>query len=244
MSDDNIDKFKQLNKDQILKNLNDKEEETINNIKKLFRKKKNRIFELIERCQSNQYSFKKMVEDNNYYFEDLKEEVQEESKSFGKFLKKENKKIIEQLNLEELENKKKDFEKEMQKIRGLTISESVNSSSSSYVQTHISYHEESYKKRVFLWFKKTCYRTVSETVYEHDNTIKKYKETIEYFFRNAEEKSIENVQDNKNEIYNNINSIFKKFNDSLGGFKNNIDKLKEYIDDMEKFIYKQTGVKS
>jgi gas vesicle protein len=244
MSDDNIDKFKQLNKDQILKNLNDKEEETINNIKELFKKKKKRIFEIIKSCPSNQYSFQTMIENNNIYFEDLKDDVKKESKSFGQFLKKENKKIIEQLNLEELENKKKDFEKEMQKIRGLTISENVNSSSSSYVQTHISYHEESYQKRVFLFFKKTYYRTVSETVYEHDNTIKKYKETIEYFFRNAENKSIENVKDNKKEIYNNIKSIFEKFNDSLGGFKNNIDKLKEYIDDMEKFIYKQTGVKS
>jgi hypothetical protein len=49
MSDDNIDKFKQLNKDQILKNLNDKEEETINNIKELFKKKKKKILKKIKK---------------------------------------------------------------------------------------------------------------------------------------------------------------------------------------------------
>ena len=184
-----------------------------------------------------------MVENNNYFFEDLKIDVKKSCDDFNKFLKETNKKIIQKLNLEELEQKKKDFEKEMENIRKLAISESVDSKSSSYVQTHISYYQESYKKRVFLWFKKTYYRTVSERVYEHSNTVKKYKETIEQFFRNAEFNSIENVKNNKKEIYNNINGIFEKFDDSLDGFKNNIVQLKEYIDDMEKFIYNQTGVK-
>ena len=246
MSDDNIDKFKQLDKDKILSKIEDEYYKTKEKIKKKFKNKKNRIIDQIDNSRT-EYEFSQAVSNHKWILEELKEDVQSESKNFYDFLKRENDDIICQLNLQELEKRKEEFKNQMNKIKALTISESVDSKSSKYIQSHYetSYHTETYRERVFLWFKRTKTRTVSETkrVYEHEKTINNYKKEIRSFFINAEKSSIENIEKNKIKITNNIRSIFGNFNESVEGFQNNIDELKEYIDEIERFIYNQVGIK-
>jgi hypothetical protein len=246
MSDDNIDKFKQLNKDEILSKIEDTYNNTKDEIKSKFKRKKNKILEQIDNSKTES-DFIQIVSTHKWILEDLKEDVENESKIFHSFLKKENNDIILKLNLQELKGRKEEFKNQMNKIKALTIAESVDSKSSKYIQSHYhtSYYTETYKERVFLWFKKTKTRTVSETkrVYEHEKTINNYKNEIITFFKNAEESSIKNITKNKEEIEDNIKSIFGKFNESVEGFQNNIDELKEYIDEIERFIYNQTGIK-
>jgi hypothetical protein len=246
MSDENIDKFKKLDKNEILSKIEEEYNDTEKKIKNFFERYKNLIYEEINNC-SNESGFTRMVENNKYRLENLKDLVQTESANFKDRLRRENAEIIRKLNLQELEGKKKDFQNQMNKIKALTISDSVDSSSSAYIQSHMHTYSytESYKERFLLFFKRTKYRTVykTERVYEHGNTIKKYKEEISNFFKNAKENSIENIYNNRKRTVNNIENIFSKFNESVDSFQNNIDTLKEYIDDIERFIYEQTGIK-
>ena len=246
MSDENIDKFKKLDKNEILSKIEEEYNDTEKKIKNFFERYKNLIYEEINNC-SNESGFTRMVENHKYRLENLKDLVQTESANFKDRLRRENAEIIRKLNLQELEGKKKDFQNQMNKIKALTISDSVDSSSSAYIQSHMHTYSytESYKERFLLFFKRTKYRTVykTERVYEHGNTIKKYKEEISNFFKNAKENSIENIYNNRKRTVNNIENIFSKFNESVDSFQNNIDTLKEYIDDIERFIYEQTGIK-
>lgn len=121
----------------------------------------------------------------------------------------------------------------MEKLEKLNIGNNVSSSSDSYVTTKT----ESYSEGWWI-FTSTKYKTV----YKHGETIKKYKEKINNFFKEGLENSIKMIEENKNKIVNNIYDIFNKFNEGISGFKNHINDLEKTVKDVEEYIYKQTGI--
>lgn len=111
MSDDNIDKFKQLNEKEILSEIEAKYCSTKNDIEDLFNVKKNKIFREINNCYGES-GFINLVNNHKYLLDELKDYVERLSKDFERFLKKKNDEIINKLNLKELEEEKKNLEAE------------------------------------------------------------------------------------------------------------------------------------
>ena len=234
MKDENINLFQQLNKDEIISSINYEMSRTKNDITFEFESTKNLINSKISSCKSNQQSFEEMVSNNNLLLNQLIEKVKNKSQFFDNYLKEQNEKIINKLKLKELQNDKQKFKEKMEKLEKLNIGNNVSSSSDSYVTTKTKSYEEGW------WiFKSTKYTTV----YEHDETIKKYQEKINNFFKEGKENSIKMIEENKNKIVNNIYDIFNKFNEGISGFKNHINDFEKTVKDVEEYIYKQTGIK-
>ena len=235
MNDENIHIFQQINKDDIINSINRQMTRTKKDISFEFDSTKRIISKKIEQCSNDQKSFEKMVSDNNIFLNELIEKVKNKSQLLDDFLKEENEKIINKLNLKELQNDKNKFKEKMNKLEKLNINNSVSSSSSSYVSTRNETYEGNW-----YWFYTDSH---TKTIYEHDKTISNYKEKINNFFKEGLNNSSKMIEENKNKIINNISDIFNKFNEGINGFKRNINKFEKTVKDVEDFIYRQTGIK-
>ena len=108
MSDDNIDKFKQLDKEAILDSIIKKEKKTKNKLNKFFDDGEKYIKDNINICKPYQSDFEYMLNSNQRYLkDDLIKNVIRMNNKFDSFLKKKNDEITKKLNLEELEQKKR-----------------------------------------------------------------------------------------------------------------------------------------
>ena len=234
MKDNNISIFQQLNKDDIISKIDYEMSRTKFDIASEFDSTKRIIDNKISSCSNDEKSFGSMVLNNNLLLNELIEKVKGKSKFFDQFLKTENEKIINKLNLKELQKDKDNFKKKMEKLEQLNIGNNVSSSSSEYVTTR----SETYTSGWWIFSS-----TETKTIYEHDKTISKYKEKIEKFFNEGKENSNKMIEDNKNKIVNNIYDIFNKFNEGINGFKRHINDFEKTVKEVEDFIYRQTGIK-
>lgn len=233
MNDNNIDNFKRIDKNKILNDINREMSNVKEEIEYEFKSTKNMIDEKINKCL-DKTSFDSMTSDNYYTLNQLINRITMKSNHFDNFLKGKNKDIIDQLNLQELQKDKENFEANMRKLEELKFSNSVSSSSSSFIENK----QESYTEG-YLWWKTTKYKDV----YDHDKTKAKYQQQINKFFEEGKQKSIQGIEANKNKIYYNIEGIFKKFNEEVTGFKNHINEFEKTVKDVENFIYQETGIK-
>ena len=95
MSDDNIDKFKQLDKEAILDSINEKEMETKNNLNEIFDEKEKIIKDNIYYCKPYQSDFEYMLNSNQRYLKDeLIKNVIRMNNKFDSFLKKKMMKLL------------------------------------------------------------------------------------------------------------------------------------------------------
>ena len=234
MKDENINKFQQLNKDEIINSINREKSKTKKDISFEFESVKRIIDNKINNCSSDKDSFEKMVSDNNIYLNELIEKIKNKSKGFDDFLKEENESIINKLNLRELQYEKDRFKEKMNKLEKFNMDNSVSSVSSSYIETTTETYTTGW------WFFE---ETHTKTIYEHSKTINKYKEKIEKFFKEGKESSNKMIEENCYKIVNNIDNIFNKFNEGINGFKNNINNFEKTVKEVEDFIYRQTGIK-
>ena len=234
MKDENINIFQQLNKDDIISSINREMSRTKNDISLEFESTKRIIDDKISRCNSDQKSFENMVSDNNSLLNGLIEKVKNKSKFFDEYLKEENEKIINKLNLKELQNDKDRFKEKMTKLEELNIGNNVSSSSSTYITTKTETYTSGW------WIFESKY---TKTVYEHDKTIAKYREKITQFFKEGKENTNQMIEENKNKIVYNINDIFNKFNEGINGFKKHINDFEKTVKEVEDYIYRQTGIK-
>ena len=108
MSDDNIDKFKQLDKEANLDSIIEKEKEIKNDLKEIFDDEKKYIKDKIIECKPYQSDFEFMLNSNQKYLKDkLIKNIIKMNNKFDEFKKILNDEITKKLNLEELEQKKK-----------------------------------------------------------------------------------------------------------------------------------------
>ena len=128
-----------------------------------------------------------------------------------------------------MEKSKKEFEENLQNFNNVRLKNIYKHSS-----YYISFDEKS--KTIFLWIKKKY------SEYNHEKTIKNYKNAIYSFFENGEKSVINRINENNNNIINNIEGIYYKFNEEVGGFKDNFDEFKKIVEDIENFIYMKTGI--
>jgi hypothetical protein len=234
MKDDNISIFQQINKDDIISNINYEMSRTKNDISGEFEYTKKTIEGNINNCSKDEQSFNSMVSNNNLLLNVLIEKVKNKSNFFDNYLKLENEKIINKLNLKELQEDKDNFKKNLDKLEQLNIGNNVSSSSSEYVTTRT----ETIKTGWWIFTSEE-----KKTIYEHDKTIAKYREKIDKFFKEGIQDSNKMIEDNKNKIVNNINDIFNKFNEGINGFKKHINDFGKTVKEVEDFIYRQTGIK-
>ena len=233
MKDENINIFQQLNKDEIIDSIDREMSKIQNDISFEFESTKRIIDTKISNCSSNQASFNTMVSDNNIILNELIEKIKNKSIYFDKFLKEVNEKIINKLNLRELQKEKNRFKEKIDKLEKLKIDNSVSSSSDTYVKTST----QTYTTGFWFWEEKH-----TKTIYDHQSTINNYREKINNFIKEGKENSSKMIKDNKNKIVYNIHDIFNKFNEGISGFKKNINDFEKTVKDVEEFIYRQTGI--
>ena len=234
MKDENINNFQQINKDEIISDIDREKYKVKEDIENEFESIKRLTNSKISSCSQNEDSFKNMVNDNNLLLNELIEKVKKKSKRFDDFLKEKNESIINKLNLKELKKDKNNFKQKMNQLEQLNIGNNVSSSSSEYV----SMKQETYTTGYWFWEK-----THTKNIYEHDKTISKYREKLDSFFKEGEKNSNNKIEENRNNIVNNIYDIFNKFDEEINGFKKNINEFEKTVKEVEDFIYRQTGIK-
>ena len=247
MKDDNIDKFKKIekNKNQIIRNINDEAEKLIESIEEKFILHQSIIKYKINDTK-NEKTFKIMIDENNDILQKFIDKINAKTIIFDEFLKEEYDKIINELNLEELEKQKEQFKENMERFNNICLqgdSQNFSDFRSERTTTETYYVEE--RRRVFLWFKKTYQvaRTRYVQVYDHSETKRKYNEFMKTIFEEGKENIIDRINENKETTISNIKGIFDKFNDEVGGFKNNFDKFEKIVNDVEHFIYTKIGLR-
>ena len=175
-----------------------------------------------------------MISENSVIITELINKVKMKSKRFDENLKEQNDIITQSLNLKELEQEKSNFRENMSKFEELNISNSVSSSSDSYVSTY----QETWTEGFWFWKE-----TKSKQVYDHSKTTDNYKSKLNTFFTQTKKDSLDNLEKKKQKTVDGINGIVGKFNEEINGFKKNIDEFKKIVDQVEDFIYKTTGIK-
>ena len=216
---DTNSEFKNINKDEIIYDINEKYDNYKEDIEKELKNIKATIDKNIERDFSKK-NFSNLVKENNKLITDLKNYVDTKCKGFSDFIKHENKKIIDKLNLKSLEEEKAKFLENMKKFKGEKMSESNNSS------------DDYYKTGSFLFFK----------WFDFNASKQCYQDAINQYFNENGENILKNLNNNKIHGETNIRRIYDVFIDNINGLKNNFKFFEEIVKDIEGFIYKLFGI--
>lgn len=128
LKDENVDKFKEVekNKDSIKQDIENKALYLIDEIEKRFQDCQKKVENNINSIY-DEYSFDRKVQENKEIIDNLVNEVNEKYLGFEKDLKKIYKDIINVLNLEQLEDAKENFKKQMENLININIT-TVNKS--------------------------------------------------------------------------------------------------------------------
>ena len=140
---------------------------------------------------------------------------------FDAFLTKKNQNVIDNLNLKELEEDKKNFEENMSQFEKANMENNTDTIS------------EFITEKSFLFFFK---------VFDKKNTLTKYKNKVTNFFNNKDN-ILSIIEKNKNKAIDNIEGIVNKFQNKIQGFKNNFEEFERIVKEVEEFIYKEFGIK-
>jgi hypothetical protein len=229
VKNENISAFEGINKNEIINKINSEIKRFQNNIEDEFRYLKKIIYSSISYCGETKSDFENMVRDNNENFEESINSISEKCEEFDEFLKEEYHNYIGKLNLEEMEKSKQEFEENINHFKTSKIEKS--SSASNYISHDI--------KNIYFWI----FKIGTEKVYNHKDTIKKYKISIDNIISKGKTDTKKRINFNAKKTINNINEIFKKFNDEVGGFKDNLNEFQKIVEEIENFIYKKLGIK-
>ena len=129
MKDDILSKFEVLNFEEIKKSINKEYQEVSDYLEEKYKEKQIIINQNISKCKENENSFNKLVNDNKGILDHLIRSIEKRFNRFDSFLRKNNPKVIDNLNLKESEEDKKNFEKNMsqfEKAKMENISEKPN----------------------------------------------------------------------------------------------------------------------
>ena len=165
-------------------------------------------------------NFSNLVKENNKLIADLKEYVDSKCNAFSDFIKHENQKIIDKLNLKSLEEEKTKFLENMKKFKGEKMAES-NDTSDVY-----------YKTGSFLFF----------SWFDSGASKQCYQDAIDQYFSENKDNILQNLNNNKYHGETNITRIYEVFIDNINGLKKNFSFFEEIVKDIEGFIYKLFGI--
>ena len=165
MKDDNISKFEVINFDEIKESINNEYQLVVDDLEDRFTEKERLIKKNIENCKSNEDSFKKLVDENKDLLDELIKDIEKKCNRFDAFLTKNNKYVIDNLNLKELEEDKKNFEENMSQFEKANMENNTDTIN------------EFITEKSFLFFFK---------VFDKQNTLSKYKNKVNNFFNNKD----------------------------------------------------------
>ena len=231
VNNENISAFKEINKDEIIKNIKTEKSNRENKIMIEFRYLKNEINTNISNCSNTKKSFEDMVKENNKIFKEFNK-ISKKCNKLDTFLKNEYLNYLNKLNLKEMEKNKQEFEENIKNFKTTKIKNSTRDASS-----YISHDTVEYRVWYTIWIKKN-----SEKVYNHENTISRYKKEINYIFDKGELDIKNRINKNTNNTINNINEIYRKFNEEVADFKQNFKEFQKIVEEIEKFIYQNLGI--
>jgi hypothetical protein len=232
VNNENISAFKEINKDEIINKINYLKSSTEDEIKDEFQYLEKKFESNISNCSNSKESFENMLKENNTIFEESIYKIIEECNNFDNDLKKEYLNYLGKLNLKEMEDSKREFEKNINNFKKIKIKNSSRDASS-----YISHEQVITRHWYTLWLSKD-----TKEVYDHNKTINKYRIDIELIFLKGKKDIKNRIKKNTNNTINNINEILRKFNDEVACFKDNFIEFQKIIEEIEKFIYKNLGI--
>ena len=216
---DTNSEFKNINIKEVIYEITTRYENYKNDIENELKNKKAMIDKNIERDFSKK-NFSNLVKENNKLIADLKEYVDSKCNAFSVFIKHENQKIIDKLNLKSLEEEKTKFLENMKKFKGEKMAES-NDTSDVY-----------YKTGSFLFF----------SWFDSGASKQCYQDAIDQYFSENKDNILQNLNNNKCRGETNITRIYEVFIDNIIGLKKNFSFFEEIVKDIEGFIYKLFGI--
>ena len=175
--------------------------------------------------------FKEMVLNHEKLFDEFILIVNKHCNNLDSFLKEEYHNYIKELNLEEMEKNKREFEENMENFNNARLN-IMYKSSSSYTSYDIKYF------RRWYW----PFTKVSSKKYNHEKTKSNYEEAMNSFLDEGQLKIEKRINENEKNTINNIEQIYRKFNEEVGGFKDNFDEFQKIVEEIEKFIYMKMGI--
>ena len=230
INNENISSFKNIKKEEIINKIRDKKNMIEEKIENEFRHTKNTIYNTIIMCKEES-QFIDMVQNHQNLFDEFISIVNKLCNNLDSFLKEEYHNYIKELNLEEMEKNKREFEENMENFNNARLNK-MYKSSSSYTSYDIKYF------RRWYW----PFTKVSSKKYNHEKTISNYKRAMNSFLNEGQLKIEIRINENEKNTINNIEEIYRKFNEEVGGFKDNFDEFQKIVEEIEKFIYMKMGI--
>ena len=229
MNNENIEQFKKIDKHYIFNEIKNQASHVKDMINIYFSQTETLINDKIQnidkKCneENQQKNFINLINQNKDILDKLINNINNAKKSFDDYLSDKNKTILQQLQLEELQKQKEEFEKNMSKFENVNM-ENISKEESYYKQTD---------KKSFLFIKWENYNL--------ESTLNKYKEEVQKLF-NSKSNILDIIDKNRDKAINDIEGIFMKFNETIDGFKNNFKGFENLVKEVELFIYKVFGI--
>jgi len=231
MKNENIDQFKNIDRNQIYEQLKREASHVKDNIITNYSNKKAIIDDKIRSLDKSgsdkekKNHFNNLVDQNKEIIDNLITDINKIKSNFDKYLTEKNEELINKLNLNDLQKEKEEFKNNMKKFETMSLS-NISSRSDDYNVTVES-------KFLFFFTSKS---------YDINKTIEKYQNSIDSFF-NGKDAYLEVIDKNTDKVINDIEGIFSKFNQTIDGFKNHFNAFEDIVKEVETFIYKSFGIR-
>ena len=221
MKKENINIFKDIKKEIIIKDINEKFSETKERILSRFDDVKTAILNNLNDCDGEK-EFEKAVKNNKNNLDALIKYSNRQIKNYEDYLRNKSNEINDKLQLNEFQQQKEEFQRNMMKFRQANIKNEIKGNTNEYI-----------KKKSFLFFFK---------IYDNKKTIFEYINKINQFLRDSEHEYEETLEKNRDKAIFRINELFGTINEGIDNFKGNINDLRDFIQKLELKIYETLGI--
>ena len=166
--------------------------------------------------------FEKAVKNNKNNLDALIRHSNRQIRNYEYYLRSKSNEINDKLQLNEFQQQKEEFQRNMAEFRQANIKNEIKGNSNEYIM-----------KKSFLFFFE---------IYDNEKTISEYKNKINQFLRDSEYEYEETLEKNRDQAISKINDLFDTINEGIDNFKGNIKDLRDFIQKLELKIYETIGI--
>ena len=221
MKNENINIFQDIKKEIIIKDINKEFSDIKERILSQFDNVKTAILNNLNDCDGKK-EFEKAVKNNKNNLDALIRYSNRQIANYEYYLRKKSNEINDKLQLNEFQQQKEEFQRNMMKFRQANINNEIKGNSNEYIM-----------KKSFLFFFK---------IYDNEKTIFEYKNKINQFLGDSEYEYGETLEKNRDKAISKINDLFDTINEKIDNFKGNINDLRDFIQKLELKIYETLGI--